>query len=430
MNSPLPQLARFRRLMGDWLLMLAILLSITAGTFVWLQPIPPLWVYDPTATTEENMRVIGLTSDGRVVSVDCPSGENARCRLRVRDVQTGRIVADYEIPNGDTLSQNFHGELSGDGELAILCSRFDATALVLSLKTGELRYPPLRGVYEVGSCSPDGRFAVLETFWGGDDGASYRIIDLGAGEFRWKSESWTQFSADGKSFLNFRFEKEKRLVSIRSLEDNAELLSDVVPQMPAGTSALLHGWSGGRLYVLYSNTEPGAHPSDRLCWSYDTASHRLNDPRFEPLIRGAMLDQRTFVFSVFRGKYRGEVRLHFSSENGSLLDQIHDKLDDLGFRLGERDLEQSWQPLSLEAGHPVGVRIQGISHRFKVSPNGDWLVDGGEQLRVWQLPAQRGYSRWLQTALFSLIPWALLFIRRRQRGADSSASIQARGSPS
>ncbi len=403
MNAISPPSDPARRILRLWLHLILLLVSVFAGSIVWSRPIPPTWIY---AAHLETIDVIGITRDGRIVSIDSLlSGEESIPRLRVREVETGRVIADHSIPDPYR-----RGKLSGDGNWVLLDGQnFGGGVLVVSLKDWKPRYPYLPAS-QVDDASADGRFAVMYF-------DEWHIVDLTTGQILWQCEPETLFSSDSQQYITVRWEGDNRFVSIRSLSDNHEVLSDLIPDIPDWRYEYIQSWTGERLFARYRAKVAGVSAPDRRYWSFDTRGEKLSDPRRDPLAHGRFIDSRTYAYAMTQpvSQRSGELRLHFPPTKGSLLARVYKTLSDWNFPLGESKTENSWQPFIPQTIHPVGVRLRELGNHFKVSSDGHWLVDGGDQLRVWRIPATRSWTRWLQTFLAATLPWSLRLIRFRRR---------------
>jgi hypothetical protein len=417
MNAPPQRIGWLQSLARQWRMIMLSIISVAMGYVVWDRPIPPTWVYTPPTGS---VGLIGLTRDGRVVAMDYPTDDAAQDLFRILDIKTGRVLSEFAIPGHESikfegLKPRFHsGVISGDGQVAVVYAASWGIVLFVNLQNGEFVHPPHLGGHWAQECSPDGRYVVLnvsnEDEHGNSTGSSERLFDLKTGQLSWTCEQDTRFSPDSQLFLCYERDDEQRRVTIRSVRDNSTILSDSVPSIPGGENAEFHNWSGTRLYVNYSFDVPGSPVPERRCWSYATTGTRLSDQKREPLIGGYLVNPRCLVFRSFRG----EERLHFPPEKGSLLDRIGNLLGEWGILFRNWRSEHSWQPLSLVDAEPLGVRVGGLSHDFRVSPQRDWLVDDGDQLRAWKLPAYHNLARWCYVCLTAAAPWGLLWILRRQ----------------
>lgn len=422
MNAPPQSISWLQSLVRNWQVIIVSIISLVAGYVVWDRPIPPTWVYTPPTGS---IGLIGLTRDGRVVTIEYPTDDPAQDRFRILDIKTGRVLSEFAIPyhesiNFEGLKPRFHdGAISGDGQVAVIVAPSYLTTLFVNLQTGEQVHPPCLGAKWVSECSPDGRYVVLDARNydedGNSTGRSERLFDLKSGQLSWACAQDTRFSPDSQLFLCYEWDDEQRRVTIRSVRDNSVILSDSVPSIPGGKNAEFHEWSGTRLYMNYSFDVPGSPAPERRCWSYATTGARLSDQRREPLIGSYLVNPRCYAFRSLRRSHRGEQRLYFPPEKGSLLDRIGGLLGEWGILFRNWRTEDSWQPLSQEDADPLGVRVRGLSHDFRVSPQRDWLVDDGDQLRVWKLPAYRSWARWCYVFLAAAVPWGLWWILRRTK---------------
>ncbi len=373
-----------------------LFLSAVAGGIVWNLPLPPTWEY--TSPSEGTISVLGITKEGRVVTLDFPSDDELPPQLRVRDVESGGVIVDVPTPGTNYRS----GVISGDGQSVILDWKFGGEVQVVSLKDGKPRYPALYA-RDINACSADGRFAVMKE-------NDNRIVNLTTGEFKWQCDDETLFSPDSHQYLTVRQEGDNYFLSIRSLADNHEVLSDLIPGVSGGKYNWLQKWTGDRLYVSYCFKVAGSNFTDRRCWSYDTSGYRLSDPQLDPDSYSRLVNPRTYSHRYSRDDWAGEQQLHFPPPEGSLLYRIQDTLYDWNLPFGLIDIEYSWQAYSLQTKRPMGERIRGLHHDMQRSSDGRWLADGGDQLRVWRLPAKRDWSRWIQVILAATLPWGISLI--------------------
>ena len=407
MNTIPPPANPARRAILVARLVAVLLISIGAGTYVWLRPLPPTW---ESSSSENYFRVIGVTKEGRVVSLAYPQNKMLPAHVCVHDAETGRVIVDHLLFSGRYDHQNC--KLTGDDQWVLL-EGGDAEDQEMSLQDGTLRDPTWKP-REGDVCTADGRYAVKQKA-DGDQEEEYAdyIVDLTTGEWKWKCGDTTRFSPDSQRYLTTHWDEDRdqHLISIHSLVDNRELLSEIIPDSPEYGSGSVEKWTGDRLYFTcsYGISPHGiALPTGTRSWSYDTRGPRLSDPQFDPTTHVQWTDDG--LFSQVVDEHGGECRQNPTSP---FLMRIHDTLDRWNIETGIDDNELSYQQYSTTTMRPVGGRIHGLHHKVSISPGGRWLADGGHALRVWRLPATRGWTRSFQTILAAALPWGLLRIRRR-----------------
>jgi hypothetical protein len=417
MNSPPLHIRWLQRLVQSLRVIILLVISVAAGYFVWDRLIPPTWVYTPPTG---GVNLIGITQDGRVVTIDSRPGETVQGRLHVHAIDSGKIIFDFAIPSDKSLNnegvriQFHHGVVSGDGEIAILISSKRDRGLFVNLRSGELLPSPPWGILSADACSPDGRYVVLNVKHEDESKSQWRLYDLKAGQLSWDCERTTHFSPDSQSFLCYKYDRAQRSVTIRSVCDNTIVLSDEVPR---DMNAEFLDWSGDRLFVTHSSRDSGSQLSEVICSSFATTGTRLSDERREPLIGGSLINPKCYSFRYFSPFRRGEKRIYYPPDEDSLIQRMNASLEEWGIPFDSMESKASWQPYSSEDAKPFGVRIGGLSRHFKISPQGDWLVEYGDHLRVWKLPAHRSWARWCYVFLAAAAPWGLWWILRRRTKA-------------
>jgi hypothetical protein len=377
--------------------------SIGIAWFAWTRPISPDW----TQPFGQYGSVTGISKFNQLVTLE-QSQLGGPAKLQIRDMSTGNILRVFHLAE----ARYARGQVTPDGEWAVVQADSKVQMMVISLESGQLRYSP-RYCERVLRISPDSRYATIHL---GD----YKLIDLATGLRKagfFPGE--VIFSADSQRLLASTALNQ---VSILNLSDMTERSLGEIPAHPIHMtrpkSATVH-WLNDRLYVPYS-VDPGDKRARGLeYWSFDTRGETLSDPRPEPNLKG-----RSHGLSYFNPQWRdghpGMVRVRESWKAGSIYEKFAQLLLKIKIRVGNARILYSWQPLEPRTFQPQGAMVENLDSSFRISPDGQWLVDGSDQLRCWHLPARRGLFRLVQTLLAGLIPWGILFLRRR-RAAISAA---------
>ena len=403
-------------ILAHWPRIVMAVLSAGIAWYAWSRPVSPTW----SRPIVGHFPVLGVSRTGKLVTLHQPV-ESGPAKLQVRDVTTGEIEREFDLAAGRYgLSQ-----VTPDGRWAVIQLDSRVQLMVVSLQTGQLRFPP-RYSEGIRSISADSRYAIM---WLGD----YKLIDLATGvpSIAFDSEV-AYFSEDSRQLLiRHRSSQKLEIVNLQDLKVGSLGELPVHPTQPEPKRRIaLSAWRDQRVYVSYSvATGPKGQSWSAETWSFDTRNESLSDPRREPdLFR--LSDGRDSHSSMWRDGHRGELRRGESWESGGIYERFLQLLVALKIRVKPARILESWQPLDPRTGVPQGAVIHDLDPSFSISPDGHWLVDGRDQLRCWHLPAHRGPLRWLETLLAGLIPGGLVwgicrFKRSKQTGfREARESVQ------
>lgn len=379
-------------------------LSLVVGWLVWRRPIPPTWSLE----TDMSFNIAGITSDGRLVTTERASAEDAIPKLCIRDVRSGKLLKSFDLDEPSSIKRS---RVSPDGSFAVVVDQV-STMKVVSLDSGQLRFPT-RYAYSIDEISPDSRYALIEL---NED----EVVDLENGQTVTKFEGEADFSEDSQRILITKWTEGVVDAWIRDLKTNSDVHLGQVPNVPdpkiGSRIRRIHHlyWRSNRLYVSYNmetNEELGAI---NQVWSYDTRGSILADPRLEPLLYSRFESHRVIFVSTTQNGHRGEWRMHFPPTEGSFMDRLVEGLGWLGLPTGPNTSEDSWQPIDDTTEKPMGSRVEGLTSHFLISPDGQWLVDlyPKSGLRGWALPARRSIYHWLQSGAATLVPILLFYLGR------------------
>lgn len=386
-----------------WSRIRLVAVSVGIAWFVWTRPVSPDW----TQPFGRYGGVIGISKFNQLVTLD-QSQIGGPAKLQIREISTGNILRSFHLAK----ARYAQGQVTPDGESAVVQVDSKVQMMVISPESGQLRYSP-RYCERVLRISPDSRYATIHL---GD----YKLIDLSTGLRKAGFPPGALiFSSDSQHLLASTASNQ---VSILNLSDMTERSLGEIPAHPIHTtrpiSATVH-WLNDRLYVPYS-VDPGDKQKRVLeYWSFDTRGETLSDPRPEPNLNGRGPGP-SYINPQWHDGHPGMVRVRESWTEGSVYAKFAELLLKFKIRVGGARILHSWQPLEPQTFQPQGAMIEDLARTFRISPDGKWLVDGSDQLRCWQLPARRGLFRWAETILAGLAPWGIVLLRRR-RAAVSSA---------
>jgi hypothetical protein len=340
-------------------------------------------------------------------------------KLQVRHVATGEIEREFDLaPARYGLSR-----VTPDGQWAVIHASSAYQLMVVSLQTGQLRYPPLHSD-GVGSISDDSKHAIILR-------GNCKLVDLATGEQKaaYNIDAW-HFSKDSRQLL-IRHQFSQNL-TIVDLADQSKRSLGELPQHPIRPESPRHlnieTWRDDRVYVSNRRKRSDSQRWDVEFWSLDTRSDSLSDLRREPELFGHG-DSSDWHFSTWRNGHRGELRRGESWKSGGIYEWLLKRLVALKIRVKSARILESWQPLDPQTGVPKGAVIHDLAPSFSISDDGQWLVDGDDQqLRCWQLPAHRGLRRWLETLLASLLPGSLVWVICRFKRSKQTGFREARES--
>ncbi len=208
--------------------------------------------------------IAGITSDGRLVTTERSSAEDAIPRLSIREVRSGQLLRSWELDEPSTIKWSL---VSPDGSFAVVVTHLGRMKVV-SLESGQLRFPT-RYAFGFDEISPDSRYAIIEL-------EDEEVIDLDTGQAITKFEGNADFSEDGKRILITRWTDGVIDVWIRDLKTGSEAHLGQVPKIPdPKLDAIVRGinehcWRNDRLYVSY---DLKADDELELCISSGRTTH-------------------------------------------------------------------------------------------------------------------------------------------------------------
>ncbi len=398
-------------------LMAACLLSMWAGFNVWSRPSAPTWVSE---TVTGGSKPLGFTPEGMLVSLDSSDNVAAPSMLRVREAATGKIVQEHLLG----IPLNYFGELTPDGESVILQLPMTGAKdqmLVISRKTGQRRYPPIRDTSVTWLPQmPDSRYRVMAVGIPGDTtGKSASIFDLTTGKFLYPTDDRAVFSPDGQQWVSLDQDGRSPWLVFRSLADGHEIGRTLAPEFPAAQGILLAGWTHDRL-ELAARFDLPLDGDETRNWSFRVDGTQLTDKRFEPAHTAQNLYYKS-EYSWWVGGDDWAARASYETGDDNWF--VH-RWNRSIRRLPGRDRLQikgfyRWQLVSPTTGEPNAREIQVIENWYDIpfvaSRDGRWLVEAGKQLRVWRLPPPPQSKQLPGALLAAAAPWGLLFLRWRRR---------------
>lgn len=399
---------------AHWPRIVLAVLSAGIAWYVWSRPVSPIW----SRPIAGDLQVLGISQAGQLTTLS-QSTRNGPAKLQVRKVATGEIEREFDL----AAARYGLSQVTPDGQWAVIQVSSAYQLMVVSLQTGQLRYPPLHSD-GVGSISADSKHAII--FRGND-----KLIDLATGEQKAAYHiDAARFSKDSRELL-IRHQFSQNL-TIVDLADQSQRSLGKLPQHPIRPESPRHlnieAWRDDRVYVSNRRMRSDSQGWEVEFWSFDTRGDSLSDLRREPELFGRG-DSRDSHYSTWRNGHRGELRRGESWKSGGIYEWLLKRLVALKIRVKSARILESWQPLDPQTGVPQGAVIHDLAPSFSISDDGQWLVDGrDQQLRCWQLPAHRGLRRWLETLLAGLLPGGLVrvvyrFKRARQAGTHETAAV-------
>ena len=399
--------------------LVAALLSIVFATLDWRKAPPPNWTTD---LVPGKSRPVGFTRDGKLVSLD--DGH-----ITVREAATGQLLDPIERPSPFSGRWDW-GELTPDGEWVILREVNSPNQLhVISRHDGQPRCPPIPVTYSnPTNTSPNGRYKHV---FSGKDQQS--IVDLTNGTILCDTPFYVQFSPDSQSFVSFDIHNAQYVV-FHSVTDGRELGRALLRSAPVGKWHGLGQWHGDRLELEAKQPHPpaGGTPSqgyDRRTYSFRVSGLELTDMREEPALAGSMIPVKVGMALQ---------TCWVSGDGWATRDTPHNPPSEnlvgwwnwFSARIPTDPFRwvpvtgSEWQLVSRTTGQPLHRPIFGKAFGVAISPDGQWLAFGGEQLRVWHLPPR---SRLPGALLLAAVPWLVLvwwrWRRARIQGGMESKSM-------
>lgn len=369
-------LERTERRWWPWGRVLTLLLiSIFGGLICWNRPVKPLWVaYEGQGAS----MIYGSSPDGEIACLESST------RLAVRDLRTGAILRAFDIPAVDRLN----AVTTEDGNWVLLLTE-KPELLVISLKDGSLRYPPI----PIQSKSfpylrDDGRYAIIPS------GEMCELVDLSVGKVLWNTKSLINFcgnyqdlviAVDPPSFETYR---------LMTIANQTDLGAIATPEMPGRKLVSITPFVDDRILLTYQ-IQMDLAPPDQKCLSARVSDRQLVDVRDEPLMFGCWESDDLHVTSTERGHLR-----QWASDF------------------------YSWQCTSF--GEPVGPPIPLESSIAWPSKDGRYLVESGDRLAVFSIPPR---SRWPETAAVVALPWLFVAVWQRLRARRAHSPSLAGSQP-
>lgn len=398
---------------AHWPRIVLAVLSAGIAWYVWSRPVSPIWSRPITG----DLQVLGISQAGQLTTLS-QSTRNGPAKLQVRKVATGEIEREFEL----AAARYGWSRVTPDGQWAVIQVSSAYQLMVVSLQTGQLRYPPHHSD-GVGSISADSKHAII--FRG-----NCKLVDLATGEQKAAYDIAEHFSKDSRHLL-VRDQDSQNLTIVDLLDQSERSLGElpqhpILPESPRDMN--IEAWRDDRVYVSNRRMRSDSQGWEVEFWSFDTRGDSLSDLRREPELFGRG-DSRDWHYSTWRNGHRGELRRGESWKSGGIYEWLLKRLVALKIPVKPARILNSWQPLDPQTGEPQGTTIHDLASWFRISPDGLWLVDGrDQQLRCWQLPAHRGLRRWLETLLASLFPASLVWVvyrfkRARQAGTHETPAV-------
>ena len=406
------------------------LLSSAAAAYVWFQPPAPSWVSE---TVAGGICPIGFTPDNHLVCLESPDNVSAKSALQVREAATGRVVRTHVL--GFRVSDN--AELTPDGEWALLRQPFSHPVhelLVISVRTGQQRCPPVADEsHPRGKMSPDGRYKAVYPHYIADTNAMGEIADLSTGQSLYPADQKVEFSPDNQRWIAIDQSASSPMFVFHALDDGRELGRSPVPKIQGMSRLLLSRWAGDRLEFIAIVPRGGRVQNSRR-YSIRVDGTELSDLQPEPQLS----DYATEDQGVWWDK-GDHWAVRVSADNWAARG-IHGWNKWLVLKLLRNPrtrfmapFHYRWQPVSPSTGEPIGRGVvlfegdHGFNITMIISPDGHWLAEAGQQIRVWQIPVRDEEAHALWTLFAAAVPWLLFLWRSQPKSVVLSPSLGAGG---
>ncbi len=376
----------------------------------------PDWIVDACTIP------IGITRQGELVAVLSArdSSRKVNSTLVVYEVSSG-----HELRRSPILWEPGHSVavLAHDDEWIVLVLGSPQQALhpfaILSVRDGSVLHAPANVfIDETISVSPDGRYMGVRT-----EEPERFIYEVASNKLLFPGRK-PVFSSDGRQWAEEDSSGENIRIKFHSMDDGRLLGSHVLP-FPWQTGLRLTAWTGNRLE-----------------FSIREGASRLISPYSCTVDDYVLKDIHTDVFVPYSGDLPGTETVELGYVRGKnwagqwMVKQTNSRAADLWNRLVpainlprawyvHAGYQQTWQSMDPESGKPCSrvLNINGSNPRF--SPDGQWLVTGGQTLQCWRIPPR---SPWPFTLLAATAPWLWMefqWFRRREvkLAASNAASI-------
>lgn len=372
-----------------------LLISIFGGLICWCRPVKPLWV------AHEGLgfsMIYGSSSDDEIACLESST------RLAVRDLRTGAILRAFDIPTVDKV----YAVTTEDGKWILLLTE-KPELLVISLKDGSLRYPPI----PIQSKSypflrDDGRYAIISGTHH-TPATVEELIDLRDGKVLWSTKSRIVFCGRYQDLVIATDPPSFRAPRLIAISDQRDLGPIMPPEMPGRDLVAIrpYPYLDDRIVLAFSVPLACGNP-DQKCLSARVSDKQIVDVRDEPCLFSRTTSPDRYVISFPNGQHVTR-ELH-KSQSGRVILAMYS----LGSRWGLiREWESThfyWQCTS--SGRPVGPPIQLENPTIWTTKDSRYLVESGNRLAVHSTPPR---SRWPETAAVVALPWLLVGAWRRFR---------------
>lgn len=410
--------------------------AIIWSLYLWFRPPQPAWT---SSIIPGGTNPIGFTADGHLVTADGdaqylpnPPGfarktaASARSgkplRLTTWNLDTGEVVAEVArsaqlvswmgivaSPNCDTIMSR----------VSTVNRRQLNQWFVLDTSTGQPRFPTIPlDTMDFPVISPDGRYAAMNSGWSQQNSNYfYAIIDLSSGTlltkilirgFQTKSQvdkfgafdvASVIFSPDSKELLTFECSEAGRWIVFYSVPDGVEVARWPIPTEPKLENLSFSHWVSGKL--LFRARKSGYPGSQVDHHAFECIEHELVPVRLEGEADHWPLDSSEERYVLRADDWTARVQTSRAHSTpmvvrwwNQVVGRLHPALT-TDFQLPPSGLVQF---LRVDSHSPIGVPIpiqgnDGSNFVYRISPDGQWLVDGGDRLRVYRTPPPQRWTR-------------------------------------
>lgn len=404
---------------GKIRLAVLIVLTLLAATWCWFRPVRPLW---SEAAGNRFWWIAGISNDGRIVCLDTERS------LHIRDVTSGRNMAEYSLPSPCVMSQ---AKLAGDGRYAVLLTS-DRGLLVIDTLTGQLRTPriELTGTGSI-DVSPRGDFALV-TQAPGNINRQRRtsVIDLCSGQKLWSSDELLAFG-DDQHFVASEGGDWFQSLTLLTVTTGHVLKRIPIPELGDRQATFARQPGNGRIYLTfgYSPSNREAAPAEAMTlWSCRLQDEQLVDVRREPFPAFDQSRPGQSAYPIYGDQLTGLLQTEGLSRTllGRVQLNLQEAAGSAGIPIDSRSWSYSWQSVT-PLGQRIGQRIPIPDSVVAYSRDGKWLATGGTRMAVYSLPPRSRLPETLAVLLGPAILYWLLSRRRAPRVLTNAATKQTLG---
>jgi hypothetical protein len=353
------------------------------------------------------------------------------------DLKTGQVMA--QVGRSITLHAEMGTVVSPGCETIITRVMTEGTNgqnqhkwIVLDRLSGRQRFPSIRLNTSVSPViSPDGRYAVLNSGWV-TQGTNefYAIIDLSTGKersripvpgFQTKTQdeefgeldlSSVLFTLDSQELMTFECDKQGRWIVFHSVPDGVEVARCPVPAFPQYERLSFSHWASGKLLF---QTQTSGFPVYRSIYrAFECVGHQLVRSELQDGFAAQFTPQHGESTWTWRGDgwmAHGDFRYSESEQRVAQLwnrtiGRIHPAMTIDRDTVQRGQVKYARPSSESPAGVPVEIQgFDGTNFLFRYSPDGRWLIDGGDRLRVYRTPPADRYTRIPGLLLLLVLGW-------------------------